>query len=291
MRAIATMLLLACMSPGYATPAGHAGHAGHTGTERGAPPAWTDLPLIEAVPGRDRAQAAFRLSNLESVAVKAYAPGRQAPLPEGLRFKTERQEWDVLVQGSRFNLQSSGVGNYHWLLARQETPESVKVASTVHYFSNPGPAPTAMLARPKSELEIVPEPLPREHNRYRENQEWVFKLRFQGKPLAGTTLRFASNAGSRTSFTSDAEGRALVRFPADVKPAQAHGGHGGRASNRFILALEHNALGRHYLTTFSYRYGEDASANKSLAWGSGFLALGGLLGLPLIVHRKEGKNG
>ncbi|MDP2431244.1 MAG: hypothetical protein Q8O33_04375 [Pseudomonadota bacterium] len=281
MRVFASLMLLALIPLAHA--AGHPGHAA---------PAWTELPLIEAVPGRDRALAAFRLRNLAADSVKAHAPGPQARLPEGLRFQTERLEWDILTAAGRFQLQAGGVGNYHWLLAREETSEAVKVASTAHYFSNPGPAPTAMLARPKSELEIVPAPLPREHNRYRENQEGEFLLRFQGQPLPGATLRFASNAGTQASFTSDAAGRARVRFPDDVKEAATgHGGHGGRASNRFVLAVEHDAGGRHYLTTFNYSYAEDAYTNRSLAWGGGFLALGGLIGLPLIIRRKEEHRG
>ena len=280
MRAIAALFLL--LLPPLAHAAGHAGHAA---------PAWTDLPLIESVPGRDRALAAFRLRNLAADSVRAYAPGRQAPLPEGVRFKTETEEWDILAAAGRFSLQAGGVGNYHWLLAREESPESVTVASTAHYFSNPGPAPTAMLARMKSELEIVPAPLPREHNRYRENQEWDFLLRFRGEPLVGATLRFVSDSGGQATLTSGADGRIRLRFPDDVDAADGHAGHGRGAANRFVLAVEHDADGRHYLTSFNYSYAEDAYSGKSLAWGGGFLALGGLLGLPLIVRRKEEQRG
>jgi hypothetical protein len=288
MRLITTCLLYVCAGLAQAAWDGHNGHGDAT---RAAPRAWTDLPLIEATPGRHRMLATFRVANLQAVSVKAFAPGGQAPLPEGLRFKSGRQEWDILPVNGSFTLQSLGVGNYHWLLAREELPERVTVASTAHYFSNPGPAPTDMLARPKSELEIVPAPLPREHNRYRENQAHVFEVRFQGVPLAGATLRFASNAGTRASFVSDAVGRVRVRFPEDVRPVVEKGGHDMGAANRFVLAVEHDAGGRHYLTAFNYSYGEDAYANRSLAWGGGFLALGGLIGLPLIVRRKGSKRG
>jgi hypothetical protein len=288
MRLITTGLL--CVCAGLAQAAG-GGHNGHGDATRSAPRAWTDLPLIEAVPGRDR-QATFRLVNLEAASVKAFAPGEQAPLPEGLRFKSNRQEWDILPDlNGRFALQSLGVGNYHWLLARQESPESVTVASTAHYFSNPGPAPTDMLARPKSELEIVPAPLPREHNRYRESQEHRFEVRFQGAPLAGATVSFTSGAGTRTRFISDSAGRVRVHFPDDVRPAAEAGGHGRGAANSFVLAVAHHAGGRHYLTAFNYSYGEDVYAGRSLAWGGGFMALGGLIALPLIVRRKESKRG
>lgn len=292
MRAFVLTLLCAWASAVFAADGGHAGHGSSTsdGQTSGAPTGWTDLQLLEATPGRDRSKAGFQLVNLVAEKATVHAPGGRAPLPEGVRFKADRLEWEIPAQEGRFTLQSAGVGNYHWLQAREETPERVKVASTAHYFSNPGPAPTAMLARPKSELEIVPDPLPREHDQYRENQERAFLLRFRNEPLAGAKLRFASSAGSRADFTSDAAGRVLVRFPADVAPDERQGHHGGGASNRFVLAVEHRADDRHYLTAFNYRYDEDAYARRSLVWGGGFLALGGLLGLPLIVRRKENRR-
>jgi hypothetical protein len=287
MRRITIGLLAVCAGPALAAGGGHGGHGDAARTPSRA---WTDLPVIEAMPGRDRKLAAFRLANLQAASVRAFAPGAQAPLPDGLRFRSERLEWDILPANGRFTLQSAGVGNYHWLLARQESPQRVTVASTAHYFSNPGPAPTDMLVRPKSELEIVPAPLPREHSRYRENQEHVFAVRFQGAPLAGATLRFVSGAGSRANFVSDAAGRVRVRFPDDVPPAEP-GGHGMGAANRFVLAVAHEADGRHYLTAFNYSYAEDAYARRSLAWGGGFVALGGLIALPLIVRRKDRHHG
>lgn len=265
-------------------------HGGHGQAARAAPAAWTELPLIESAPGRDRRQATFRLSNLDAASVRAFAPGEQASLPEGVRFKADRQEWDILLNKGRFTLTSSGVGNYHWLLAREESPERVTVASTAHYFSNPGPAPTEMLAQPKSELEIVPAPLPREHNRYRANRTYRFDVRFQGAPLAGVPVSFTSSAGTRAEFVSDAAGRAEVRFPDDVQAGEAEG-HGRRASNRFVLAVAHEAAGKSYLTAFNYSYAEDAYTNRSLAWGGGFMMLGGLVALPLIVRRKEANRG
>jgi hypothetical protein len=89
---------------------------------------------------------------------------------------------------------------------------------------------------------------------------------------------------------SDAAGRVWVRFPDDVQPAKG-GGHGGGPTNRFVLAAAHDAGGRHYLTAFNYSYAEDAYTGRSLAWGGGFMALGGLIALPLIVRRKEARRG
>ena len=63
------------------------------------------------------------------------------------------------------------------------------MASTVWYASNPGPAPSEWLARVRSELEIVPDPLPREHAHYRESEKWRFIVRYAGQPLAAVGAR------------------------------------------------------------------------------------------------------
>lgn len=282
------IIILMCACAGLAHAADR--HAGHGEAARAAPRAWTDLPLIEPSMGRDRRLAAFRVANLDAVSVRAFAPGKQAPLPEGVRFRSEQQEWDILLNKGRFILTSAGVGNYHWLLAREESADGVKVASTAYYFSNPGPAPTDMLARPKSELEIVPAPLPREHSRYRENRTYRFDVRFQGAPLAGVPISFTSSSGKQARFVSDAAGRVWVRFPDDGRAAGGHG-HGSEAGSRFVLAASHDVAGRHYLTAFNYSYADDAYAGRSLAWGGGFMALGGLIALPLIVRRRKANRG
>ncbi len=290
LKALVRVVCVVVALPVQAAPPAHGGHEGHGGWQSKAAAPWTDLPLIEATPGRDRSKAGFRLANLQADSVEAFAPGRQAPWPEGVRFKTDKVAWSLPVEGGRVVLESAGVGNYHWLQATETTPQGVKVASTAHYFSNPGPAPTAMLARRKSDLEIIPSPLPREHNRYRTHQEWTFQVRFQGEPLPGAQVSFASSGGTRGLYTSDGRGFVRVVFPDDLLPAPG-GGHGMGPSNRFLLAVEQDHQNRHYLTTFSYAYGEDAYAQRSLVLGGGFLALGGLLGLPLILRRKETNHG
>ncbi len=292
MRLITTCLLYLCAGLAQAAWDGHNGNNGHGD----APRTWTELPLIEATPGRGRMLATFRLANLEAASVKAFAPGGQAPLPEGLRFKSERQEWDILLENGRFTLQSLGVGNYHWLQAREETRDRIVTASTVHYFAIPGPAPTAMLQASKAELEVAPQPFPREHWKYRAGETWAFLVRFNGQPLADAKLRLETSGGTQQVLATDTQGMARVTFPADFKPARDdHGGghHGREPENRFVLAVGHtDREGRHYLSAFNYKYAQSDETDKSLNAGLGFLMLGGLIGLPLVLGRaKEKKHG
>ncbi len=78
----------------------------------------------------------------------------------------------------------------------------------------------------RHELEIVPDPLPREHGRYRESEKWRFLVRFNGQPLPGQPVTLETEFGTRTSFTTDAAGFATVLFPRDFKPAGKVEDHG-----------------------------------------------------------------
>ncbi len=240
--------------------------------------AYTQLPLLVPAGRGDRGRAPYCLANLRAEEAKVRA-GAGEP-------------WSVPVAEAGFKVAARQAGNYHWLQAREETPDGVITASTVHYFSNPGPAPTAMLQASKAELEIVPQPLPREHWRYRADETWAFLVRFEGRPLPGAKLRLETSGGTRQVLAADAHGVVRIAFPADFRPAEDdHGGHHGREpGNGFVLAVGHtDEAGRYFLTAFNHKYGQAAGAGRSLGAGLGFLLLGGLLGLPLVLG-KGGKN-
>lgn len=271
----------------------HAQHHDHGAVpapalRRGPPAAreWTQQPLL--LPGRgargERAQALLRPQGITAASVTVYAPEGPA---ERLRV-----DYTVEADGAKIASSAPKIGNYHWVVAREETPDTVKVASTVWYFGNPGDSPKELLKTPKHELEIVPDPLPREHGRYRESEKWRFLVRFNGAPLAGQTVKLETEFGSRSSFVSDDDGIATVLFPRDFKPAKEDGEHAGhgRRYGKFVLAAEKEVDGRRYLTAFNLNYGEDGDRNKSLGWGAAFGLIGMLAATPLL-RRKNGMQG
>ena len=156
-------------------------------------------------------------------------------------------------------------------------------------FSNPGDSPAALLKERRHELEIIPEPLPREHGSYRESEKWRFLVRHEGVPQAGQKVTLETEFGSRASFLTDAAGYATVLFPRDFRPAKdgrEAGGHGPRRA-KFVLATEKDGLGRHYVTAFNYTYGQDADRNRSVGWGAFFGALGMAAATPLLRRRAQ----
>lgn len=246
--------------------------------------AFSSLPMLLPAGRGDRSGAHYCLANLRVDAVEVRdGAGGFAPAPE-----------TVPVQDGAFTVAAGKVGNYHWLQAGETSQLGVVTASTAHYFANPGPAPTAMLHLAKAELEIVPQPLPREHWRYRAGETWAFLVRFRGQPLADMGVRLETSGGTQQVFRTDAEGVVRVRFPADVAEPAARGGHdhGRGGQNRFVLAAGlTDTTGRYHLTGFNHVYGAAADAGRSLPMGLGFLALGGLIALPLTRRRKEDKHG
>ncbi|PLX72315.1 MAG: hypothetical protein C0607_17030 [Azoarcus sp.] len=243
----------------------------------GAP--WSSLPTLSASFGGGRGAAALRLSGIDADKVTVFAPGGAS----------ERRVVDYPVADGRASIQASApmMGNYHWAQAREVRNGVVRVASTVWYFSNPGDAPTALLDRPKSELEIVPQPLPREHAHYRESEKWRFLVRWQGQPLPGQALTLETEQGSRSMAFTDDEGVATLVFPRDLGAQKVEAGaHGRRERAGFVLSTAYSTGDQTYLTAFNRVYVPEAERSRSLAWGAAFGFVGMMIATPLL-RRKE----
>lgn len=248
---------------------------------------WTQQPLL--LPGRtargERAAAILRPQGIAAATVTVFAAEGPAD-----RLKVN---YPVDAEGAKIAAATPQIGNYHWVIAREESTGEVRVASAVWYFGNPGDSPKDLLKAPKHELEIVPDPLPREHGNYRESEKWRFLVRLNGQPLAGQPVTLETEFGSRSTVLSDAAGFATVLFPRDFKPAGAaageQGGHGPRRA-AFVLSTAKEMGGRRYLTAFNHTYGQDGDRNKSLGWGATFGLVGMLAATPLLRRRKTGEN-
>jgi hypothetical protein len=257
--------------------------AQHDHSQQAAAREWTRLPVLTPAMSRggERGAAALKLSGLDATEVTVFAPGG----PDERR----RVAYPVGSEGAKIESAAPKIGNYHWVVARQEAEGEVRVASTAWYFSNPGPAPTELLLQPKYELEIAPQPLPREHSGYREAEEWRFQVRWNGAPLANQTVTLETEFGSRSSYVSDSQGVVVALLPRDFreqkgKPAGEEAMMGPRRA-KFVLGTEHEADGKRYLTAFNYTYSPDPERTRSLGWGAAFGVLGMVAALPLLRRR------
>ncbi len=266
-----------------AAPANEAGPAARPAGRR----EWTRYPLLLPAMGGegDRGAARLRLVGIEAASVAVYPPNGAA---EGRHATAAVSEGVAAISPP-----DPKAGNYHWLIARSEQTQGdgteVRVASSAWFFANPGSAPTAMLKQSRHELEIIPDPLPREHGAYRESEKWNFLVRFEGRPLSAQLLTLETEFGTRTTFLTDSRGMATVLFPRDFKPAPAGAGegrHGGARRARFVLGTEYARENKRYVTAFNLTYAADPDRERSVPLGVAFGALGMVAAVPLLRRRR-----
>ncbi len=271
-----------------AAPAAAAALGTRPGGERPAAREWTRFPTLQPAMARgDRGAIVLRPAGIDARSVRVFAADGFA--------ERRAVEYPVGEGGARIEAAAPKVGNYHWVVAREEGEGIVRVASTPAYFSNPGKSPAALLQESRHELEIVPVPLPREHGSYRESEKWRFLVRANGGPLPRQAVILETEFGSRSTFLTNEEGIATVLFPRDFRPAasgrEAEGGHGPRRA-KFVLATEWDGPDRRYVTAFNYVYGQDGDRDRSLGWGAFFGVVGMAAAVPLLRRREtNGRKG
>lgn len=254
---------------------------------REAGPAWTAFPTLKTRmggEGRDGKVVTVIPQGIVADSIAAYS--------NDVADAQGRRQLPLDMAGAR--LDKPARGGFHWLAAREEQNGRVKVASTVYFFSNPGKNPTALFMQQKHELELIPQPYPREHSRYRANEDWKFLVRFNGKLLVGQKVSLETQNGSKSELISDEQGVITVRMPDDFKPEDEKAAAGmhehRRRSSDFVLATEHVDGAKNYLTAFNSSYGTDALDQRSLAMGLGFMLLGMLGATPLLRQRETIKK-
>jgi hypothetical protein len=276
----------------------HAGHTmpvlgseaqGRVGKERGMsrPTAWTSFPILKAKmsgEGREGRSITLVPQGIVANSIVAYS--------NDIKDASGQRQLPFDMAGAKLDKPASG--GLHWLAAREEQGDEVRVASTVYYFSNPGKNPTAIFMQQKHELEIIPQPFPREHSRYRANEDWKFLVRFNSKPQANHKVSLETGNGTKAELVSDAQGIITMHVPDDFKSESGQktaGEHShGRRSSDFVLATEYREGGKNYLTAFNGSYGPGAFDQRSLAMGLGFTLLGMAGAVPLLRQRKSAKQ-
>ncbi len=260
----------------------------------GRPAAWTLYPTLKARTSGERRESMKTVIMPQHIVTKSI-DAWSSDLEDA---KAHRQ---LPMELGGAMLDKPATGGFNWLSAREEKGNSVRVASMVQPFGGRGGKnPTAMFMLQKNELEIIPQPYPREHSRYRANEDWKFLVRYNGKPLSAQVVYLETSNGSMSEFKSDAKGVFSIHVPDDFKPQKenkaAKGGHNhGRPGADFVLATEYTDGSKKYLTAFNSSYGPNAFDQRSLAMGLGFTLLGMVGAAPLLRKRKteqkDGENG
>ncbi len=255
----------------------------------GRPMAWTDLPILKT-----KMSGKTRETTLISIAPQNIVVANIDAWSNNLKDANAHRQLVMEMAGAK--LDKPATGGFQMLTAREEQTDFVRVASTVYYFGERGAKnPTAMFMQQKNELEIIPQPYPREHSRYRADEDWKFLVRFKGQPLVNQKVNFETSNGSKVETLTDAAGVLTLHIPDDFKPVEekkegASHDHGMRRGADLVLATEYADGGKTYLTAFNSTYGADAYDKRNLAMGLGFALLGMVGAAPLLRQKKTEKK-
>jgi hypothetical protein len=179
-------------------------------------------------------------------------------------------------------LPKTGMDNYHAVVVEKDWGNGKETVIRYEYmFGRPSKqSPSKLTGAVKTDLEIVPAPIPREHFRYLSGQHWGFQVRLHGQPLANLPLILETEHGSRLETVTDKRGYATFRIPDDF-PEMVPGERDERRAE-FVVSAATEAGGTAYETmlTASYRVNPSHWQSSPMGWavvGLGFIA-GGLLG-------------
>jgi hypothetical protein len=131
------------------------------------------------------------------------------------------------IEKGGITLPATGMGNYHALVVEQDWGNSKDFLIRYEYMrgKSGGYSPSKLANAEKATLEIIPDPIPREHYRYLSGYEWDFLVRYQGEAVADLPVVLETEFGSRLEGKTDPQGRVSFQLPDDfpeVKPGRSN---------------------------------------------------------------------
>ncbi len=167
---------------------------------------------------------------------------------------------DSQLKEKALQTQSDGVvlprgmfDNYHVLVAEHQEGSHYESAVTYIYrHGRPSKiSPVALTSLSKAAFEIMPDPLPREHDRYTSSKAYRFWLKQAGQPVGGS-LTLQSSNGTIQEFKVDAKGYIDVTLPNDFRDVTSD--RSANAPAIFTLHASYQNEGRSYESTLTQQY-------------------------------------
>ena len=202
----------------------------------------------------------------------------------------ETRSLELDDEHGKLKVPSTGMVSYHALVAsRQEEGLHESSLRYVYLRGKPtGRSPAELMANNKLPLEIVPDPMAREHWRFYSQNEHDFIVRFNGKPVSDAWVGLVSSNGSELEATSDSEGRVTFTLPDDFKDVRA-----GRSNNKpaeFMIRTGYVDEEVLYRTNFTAPYSVNPSHWKSSTVGLFMLLFGFVTGIVVMRRTKPAAN-
>lgn len=220
-------------------------------------------------------------------AKRFYLHGGQGARVEFWLPSTEQRPLSLNDEDASVALHSTGMVSYHLLMATRQQPGRVETALRYHYMRGKPTdySPATLVKAKKSQLELVPNPLPREHWRYQSLKPADFIVRFNGKPLTNKELRLTTSLGSSMKLSSDEHGRVRFLLPDDF--TQVKPGRKNNPTAEFFVEVAHQESATDYHTSYSADYYVSPSHWQSTMAGFGAMLVGFVGGLAIIRRRKD----
>ena len=195
----------------------------------------------------------------------------------------------VEINQGKVGFRGTGVDNYHAIVATRTEGNMIETAIRYEYARGKpsGRSPAELTAVPKSTLEIVPDPIPREHYRYHSDQTWGFIVRFQGQAIANQQVTLETANGSQREGTTNPAGRVNLHIPDDFPDIVA--GERDKRSAEFTVSTRYTQGEQTYQTTLNAAYRVNPQHWHSLGMGIAVVGLGMLTG-GVIGRLGRGKN-
>jgi hypothetical protein len=197
-------------------------------------------------------------------------------------WKPDLSTQPLTLEHGKVTIPKTGVNNYHVVVAEKDWGDHKEAVIRYEYrFGRPSKqSPSRMTAAQKTEFEIVPDPIPREHYRYHTRQHWGFLTRFNGQPVSDMEVTLTTTNGTRLSAKTDLDGRVSFEIPDDFPGVIA--GERDKRLSQFTLSGEYISEQKRYTTQLNADYRLNPGHWQStelglLVVGIGFIA-GGLLG-------------
>jgi hypothetical protein len=180
------------------------------------------------------------------------------------------------------------MGGYYALTAFMEDANGSDFA--IRYLSANGKpvkvSPVKLTNKQKNVLEIIPNPLPREHDKYTASKSYQFSVVYDGKPLENTDVEFKLGESVQKLKTTT-NGKLVVALPNDFSGVTPE----SKQTKEFVLGVSKNENGKLFTSSFSAAYYPNANDWwQSQSLGFGGILLGFLGGLALYIRtRKDNK--
>lgn len=193
------------------------------------------------------------------------------------------------MEANMVNLPRSMYDNYHALVANT-TKEDHHYTSVYYLYKHGRPSrtsPTELTFKQKGYFEIIPNHLPREHDRYYGSKNYSFILKYKNNPVKNQTLKLSTLNGTTKSILTNEKGEFEVTLPNDFENVKT--GKRANLPSYFILSSKLDAGDKTYHTTFSSPYHVNSTDYwNSIPAGMGVAGLGLIIGLLILWRRNNG---